>query len=207
MEKLIQMVKDNYFLIILVIGIILITAINLNLRIRLKECSDNKLVSNIEKINLSVDSLEGLTLKNFFIVDINDANQKKYNKFYSDILIFTKPENSCGKCLLSILSVWFKNQTANKSIANLKPIVFLNKEDESFIRVLKSAGYYKNLLIKINVNFINYSTPRASEGVCLFLNNKGKIIFAEELQIENTERITRTFKKVINYLSDISLDE
>lgn len=51
MHRLSDFVKKNYFLIFLIIGIIIITAINFNLRIKLSECSNNKLISNIEKVN------------------------------------------------------------------------------------------------------------------------------------------------------------
>lgn len=207
MHKLINLVKKNYFLIILVIGIILITAINISLRIKLKECSDSRLDSSIEKINMEVDSLEGFSLPKDLIIAINKTNIPKSNNLDVGTLIFTKPEKSCGKCLLSILSDWLKNQSTNKSIANLKPVVVLNKDDKSFIGALESLGYNKNLRIEINADFVKNITPGTSEGVCLFINNQGKIIFAKELRTENTERIKRTFKKIINYLSDTSLNE
>ncbi len=108
MKKIFFYIKRNYPQLILIGGIILITAVNLNLRLKLKECSDNKF-SNIEKINIPVDSLEGFSLPKNLLISINKINLTKDKNLNVGVLIFTKPEKSCGKCLLSILAIWFKN--------------------------------------------------------------------------------------------------
>lgn len=206
-KNLLSFVKKNYFLIILVIGIVLITIVNLNLRYKLKKCSDNRLDSNIEKINMLVDSLEGFSLPRDLIIAINNTNIPKNSNLNDGMLIFTKSEKSCGKCLLSIISIWFKNKVTKNIAFNMKPIIFLNQDDPNFLDVLESTGYNKNLLINTNTSFVNYTTPSASEGVCLFINKEGKILFAEELRLENTEQIERTFQKIIHYLNNTTLNE
>lgn len=207
MKRLLDLIKKNYFTIMLIGGIILITIINFKLRINLQECNDTLLKSNIEKVNTEVNSLEGLALPPKLLVAVKNENIKKNNKFDHGMLIFTKSEKSCGKCLLSIISLWFKNQVRNNIAFNMKPIIFLNKDDPSFLGVLESTGYNKNLLISINTGFVNYTTPGTSEGVCLFINKEGKILFAEELRLENTEQIKKTFQKIIHYLNNTTLNK
>lgn len=208
MNKFINLVKNNSALIFLVSCIIFITAININLHIKLKECSENQLTPHTGTATMMIDLLEGSSLSKNFVASLNETDNSRANSKNGDMLIFTKSENSCGKCLLSILSIWFKEYYSDHNIkSKLKPIVILNKRDYNFLGMLESKRYYRNLLVKINPTFINYSTPKVSQGVCLFINDERKIIFAEELSIENTKQIIKTFKKVVSYLNDVSLNE
>ncbi len=83
----------------------------------------------------------------------------------------------------------------------------MGKNDQNFISALETLGYKKNLRVEINTTFIKSITPNTSEGICLFVNKEGKIVFAEELLGDYTGRITRTFRKVIRYINNITLSD
>lgn len=205
-NKLIIYLRKYYYILILIIVISLITIANFNLRVKLLECSVSKSsLKSLYSINLMIDSLEGLSISKEIFRDFNNINKTSKNFENERIMIFTKPDRSCGKCLLSILSILINNQVYKKLVLDLKPLIILNSNDQSIIAALEFSGYSKYFRVIIDPNFVNKITPKTSEGVCLFINNEGKIVFAEEMRAENTTKISRTFKKIFNDLNNILL--
>lgn len=79
-------------------------------------------------------------------------------------------------------------------------IVIADSVGYPVIGSLEFKGFYKILRVYQDPVFISFFLPSKIDGVVMFVSDFNKIIFAEELNFKNINKIYLLYKKVKNYL-------
>ena len=172
MEKLKRLMKGNYLLIIVIV-VFIITTINIYWDIK-KRVDNNSTISKELKDEMASKEL------------LQEINIEKSEK---ESIIFTKPINSCGKCLITVLNKLLNDNQIKYS----KPYIIMEMNDKNFIAALYTVGILDKVNLVTKSKLVKELETYSGEGLCLILNKEGRIIYSEEINSVNIDTVKKYF--------------
>ncbi len=192
--------RKRYILSILIIALCVSWIYIIYSSVQLKSI-DNKITEEIQNDTYKkVKDLEGMKVRKEIFNELSIT--KKGGR-----LIFTKPLKSCGLCLLSALSIWSNMRVDGFDKKVNQPVILLSDNKEKFIRQLSMMEYkpgikIKDYEIKVRSKIINYFLQDSTTGICLFIDEVGRILYAELLSEINLKNVESMLARSIKYNSD-----
>jgi hypothetical protein len=117
---------------------------------------------------------------------LQEINIEKSEK---ESIIFTKPINSCGKCLITVLNKLLNDNQIKYS----KPYIIMEMNDKNFIAALYTVGILDKVNLVTKSKLVKELETYSGEGLCLILNKEGRIIYSEEINSVNIDTVKKYF--------------
>jgi len=160
---------------------------NLNLLSRLKSLNEIKLRYNFIA---SSDSLEGLSL-----------NEDRF-KLGREYLIFAAPSNICASCVMLSIEKLFRNYIKRLSLDKFDVLLIMEEENSSLVGFIEGNGYDKFIKVLIEPNLVKKIIRHRMDGLCIYVDGRGRIIFASILNLDNYKYLDLFYEKILRYVNE-----
>lgn len=194
-QVLFNYIRRHFVSLVLLVGILLVTYMNINLRERL---------TRMEKpgspfVFHRVDSLEGLT------ISYSKFPGSSKHKLKGGVVAFFVPSQMCSSCLQMVLDDWILMLRSDTGLRRIETIIYTELEDPALIGFLEFRASTDIVRAEVDPGFVRSVAQNRKSGVCMFVNNVSKVVYAEELSLDNLDRIKLLLEKVSKYVNGTSL--
>ncbi|MGB9774623.1 MAG: hypothetical protein ACP5JH_11695 [Bacteroidota bacterium] len=188
-------IRRHFVSLVLFLGILVTTYMNINLQERLRR---------VEKpgsrfVFRRIDSLEGLRIS---CVDFHGNREEKSK---DGVFVFFEPPEMCCSCLQMALDHWIQVLQSDTGLRRIETVVCMEVEDPALIGFLEYRASTSIVRAEVDPGFVRSVAQNKKSGVCMFVKNAHKILYAEELSLGNLDRINVLLEKVRKYADGTTL--
>lgn len=133
------------------------------------------------------DSVEGLSL---------DDDRFKLGR---EQLIFVVSSNTCATCVILAIEKLFENYS--KFLSKFDVLLLMGDENSSLTGFIEGNGYDKFVEVLIDSNLVRKIIKEHRDSLCIYVDEKGRIIFASVLNLSNFRYLDLFYEKISRYVN------